>query len=198
MTEKKENRVDEIIEAAISEFLENGYEKASMESIAKRANLSKGGLYHHFKSKSEILFTVNLKFMEPIQVLLYKIETTESITEGLKQYIADYLEYWSHHKRELKLYFLTMNEAFNNPEIMQLYKEATSQIFSYFKSIFKKGIEISVFRSFNPLSHAISLISCLDGFLGYLLIDETINPEEVSSEIQKIFIDNMLAFNSSK
>jgi AcrR family transcriptional regulator len=198
MTEKKENRVDEIIEAAIQEFLEKGYEKASMENIAKRAELSKGGLYHHFKSKTEILFAVNLKFMEPVQFLLYKMETNESITESLKQYINDYLEYWNNHKRELKLYFLTMNEAFSDSRIMQLYKESTSQIFNYFESIFKKGIEMNIFKSFNPLSHAISIISCLDGFLGYLLIDETINPKEVSKEIQKIFIDNILPFNSSK
>ncbi|MBP2653945.1 MAG: transcriptional regulator TetR family, partial [Firmicutes bacterium] len=53
--EPKEKRISDILDSAITEFLENGYEKTSMEAIARRAKLTKGGLYHHFSSKDEIL-----------------------------------------------------------------------------------------------------------------------------------------------
>ena len=46
--EPKEVRVNEIIQAAIEEFIEKGYDGASMDQIAKRAGVSKGGVYYHF------------------------------------------------------------------------------------------------------------------------------------------------------
>jgi AcrR family transcriptional regulator len=192
MTEKKENRVDEIIEAAIQEFVEKGYLAASMESIAKRANLSKGGLYHHFNSKAEILFSVNLKFMEPIQDSLFQVEASNSAVEGLKQYIINYLNYWNNHKRELNLYFMTMNESFGNPLIMELYKDATKQLFEYFKGFFQRGEESGLFKPGNAYARAVSLISCLDGFLGYLLIDPSLSVDQIGEEVQNIFINNIL------
>jgi AcrR family transcriptional regulator len=76
MTEKGNKKIDEIIEAAINEFVEKGYANASMESIAVRAKLSKGGLYHHFKSKTEILYTVNLKLTEPVIMMISEITMT--------------------------------------------------------------------------------------------------------------------------
>lgn len=192
MGEKSENRINEIIEAAINEFIEKGYGEASMDSIAKRANLSKGGLYHHFKSKVEILYTVNLKFNEPIQELLQLIEADKSLVDGLNQYITNYLNYWNEHKRELSLYFLTMNESFTNPQIMELYKESTGQYFDYIESLFKKGQKGGVFKKFDARSHAIALISCLDGYLGYMLIDQFISLEKMIKQIQKTFISNII------
>jgi len=192
MGDKKEERVNEIIEAAIAEFIEKGYGNTSMESIAQRAKLSKGGLYHHFKSKSEILFTVNLKFIEPVQQFISQIEGSPSIVDALNQYIDNYITYWVNHKKELSLYFLIMNESFNNKEIMELYKESTSEIFDYFESIIKWGQEMGTFKERDARSHAIALISCLDGFLGYVLIDPSLSVDTIKTTIQQIFITDLL------
>ncbi|HPS14061.1 MAG TPA: TetR/AcrR family transcriptional regulator [Prolixibacteraceae bacterium] len=192
MGEIRELRINEIIEAAISEFLEKGYDNASMEGIARRANLSKGGLYHHFKSKAEILIAVNQKFTEPIQAMMEKIESAPSLPDGLKQYLTDYLTYWDQHRRELSLYFLTMDESFSNPELMALYKDSAREMFDYFGYLFSKGQEQGVFRRRNARAQAVAMISCLDGFLAYLLIDDTLTIETIGAEIHHLFIDQNL------
>ena len=66
----KQERIGEIIQAAVDEFLENGYDGTSMESIARRAGVSKGGLYHHFSSKDEILLQANRKLNEPVYMIM--------------------------------------------------------------------------------------------------------------------------------
>ncbi|PFA67660.1 TetR family transcriptional regulator [Bacillus sp. AFS015802] len=48
---EKEER---IIKAATRVFAENGYEKASTNAIVKEAKISKGILFHYFKSKKEL------------------------------------------------------------------------------------------------------------------------------------------------
>ncbi|PJM76528.1 TetR/AcrR family transcriptional regulator [Bifidobacterium felsineum] len=49
-----------ILEAARDLFMEQGYEKTSIQNIVDRlGNLSKGAIYHHFKSKEAILDRLN-------------------------------------------------------------------------------------------------------------------------------------------
>ncbi|RCX19492.1 TetR family transcriptional regulator [Anaerobacterium chartisolvens] len=47
-------RRQELIEIALKQFLENGYEKTSVRSILKEADGEIGMFYHYFKSKNEI------------------------------------------------------------------------------------------------------------------------------------------------
>lgn len=54
MKTKGEKSVDNIIDAAISEFAKNGYAGASISQIAKKAGLVKSSLYSHFESKSDL------------------------------------------------------------------------------------------------------------------------------------------------
>lgn len=46
----------EILRTAARLFQQQGYDATSMNDIAAALKLSKGGLYHHFQSKDEILF----------------------------------------------------------------------------------------------------------------------------------------------
>ena len=46
------------MDAARDLFISNGYERTTFEDIAKRINLSKGAVFWHFKSKSDLLLTM--------------------------------------------------------------------------------------------------------------------------------------------
>jgi AcrR family transcriptional regulator len=48
----------EILRAAARLFQQRGYDATSMNDVAAALKLSKGGLYHHFQSKDEILFNI--------------------------------------------------------------------------------------------------------------------------------------------
>jgi AcrR family transcriptional regulator len=52
------HRKTKIIRQAAKIFLENGYTATSMNQIADRCQITKPGLYYHFKSKQELLFSV--------------------------------------------------------------------------------------------------------------------------------------------
>lgn len=55
---KGEGRRIELLNSAAYVFLEHGYEATSMNVIAERANVTKPGLYYHFRSKQELLFSI--------------------------------------------------------------------------------------------------------------------------------------------
>src|SRR5262249_36797085 len=46
----------EILRTSARLFQQQGYDGTSMNDVASALKLSKGGLYHHFQSKDEILF----------------------------------------------------------------------------------------------------------------------------------------------
>jgi AcrR family transcriptional regulator len=54
----------EILRASARLFRERGYDATSMNDISAALKLSKGGLYHHFRSKDEILFHIMNHAME--------------------------------------------------------------------------------------------------------------------------------------
>ena len=54
----------EILRTAARLFQQRGYDATSMNDVAAALKLSKGGLYHHFQSKVEILFEIMNHAME--------------------------------------------------------------------------------------------------------------------------------------
>ena len=53
-----------ILRTAARLFQQRGYDATSMNDVAAALKLSKGGLYHHFQSKDEILFEIMNHAME--------------------------------------------------------------------------------------------------------------------------------------
>ncbi len=70
---------DRIVRAAIKNFLNYGYEKASLSTIAKEVGIKKPSLYHHFKNK-DMIFEASIDFLlssiEEKVILTYEKEKT--------------------------------------------------------------------------------------------------------------------------
>jgi TetR/AcrR family transcriptional regulator, cholesterol catabolism regulator len=54
----------EILRTSARLFRERGYDATSMNDISAALKLSKGGLYHHFRSKDEILYQIMIHAMD--------------------------------------------------------------------------------------------------------------------------------------
>ena len=72
----KDSVRDTILKNAGEEFLEQGYEKASMRSIAQKSKMTVGNLYRYFKSKDELSDTI----VSPTYLLLNSM--IDKITGG--------------------------------------------------------------------------------------------------------------------
>jgi TetR/AcrR family transcriptional regulator, cholesterol catabolism regulator len=62
--EPRQEPRQEILRTAARLFQQRGYDATSMNDVAAALKLSKGGLYHHFQSKDEILFHIMSHAME--------------------------------------------------------------------------------------------------------------------------------------
>ena len=62
---RKEDRPQEITEAAFGAFAENGFTATKVEDVARRAGVSKGLLYVYFKTKEELFKAVIRSVVTP-------------------------------------------------------------------------------------------------------------------------------------
>jgi AcrR family transcriptional regulator len=192
MTKKlsKDERIREIVAAAVAEFLEKGYENTTMEAIAMRAGLTKGGLYHHFDSKDEILGFANLSISEPVKELMDRASKEPSALNGINLYIRGYIKYWTGRPREIAFLFLTMSKAFEIPRIRDLFSEYYQTMYASLVALFKRAIEEGTLRQDDPTVRTAVLMSALDGIIANLMLDPSLNTESITNEIQNIFIGN--------
>ena len=89
-----EETVNLILDTAFSLFMEKGYEHTSIQDLLNNlGGLSKGAIYHHFKSKEEILETVTNRMTEESNKILAKIRDRKDLTgkEKLKMIFTESL-----------------------------------------------------------------------------------------------------------
>ena len=64
---KAGGRKSDILRKAAHVFLELGYDATSMNVVAERADVTKMGLYYHFESKQELLFSIMSYAMDVLE-----------------------------------------------------------------------------------------------------------------------------------
>ena len=90
-----EETVNLILDKAFDLFMEKGYEHTSIQDLLNNlGGLSKGAIYHHFKSKEDILEAVTDRMTEESNRLLGVIRDRTDITgrEKLKMIFAESLK----------------------------------------------------------------------------------------------------------
>jgi AcrR family transcriptional regulator len=187
----KEERINEITQAAIDVFIEKGYENTTMEAIAQKAGVSKGGLYHHFHSKDMILIMANEKISDKVEELMGAALECSSVREGILNYIENYIRYWLENPKETAFLFLSIAKILEKPELLKYYQQYTADYITFFEGAFTMGIQMGEFKPHNVKTSAITLMAALDGVLGYMLFDDTLILEEVIEYFDEKFIKSV-------
>lgn len=191
--EPRDIRINQIINAAVQEFVDKGYQGASMESIAARAGLSKGGVYHHFNSKDEILIEANQRYMEPVFALMAQARNDESPVHGLKSFITDYIRFWSEHPKELVFTFLSMAKVLSTREMWPGIEEYARYMIAFYSRLLSLGIDCGELHGHDYESRSLALFASMDGIIGYVAMCEQLYPEQVANQIARAFLDDILS-----
>lgn len=99
---EKIERLNSIVEAAEKVIFERGYEQASVDMIAKTAELSKGTIYLYFKTKEDIYFRISER--GKTKLLRYLSTASKRANNGFDKIMAMANAYLDFYKEE-KNYF---------------------------------------------------------------------------------------------
>jgi AcrR family transcriptional regulator len=134
---KNKNRKLQIIEAAAIVFKEKGYDRATLQDIATRVGITKATLYHHYKNKHELLYTIIHSLMEKGITELSKIvEMPISATQKIHLAFREHFNYGV---------LLHENTDSLPRELEQKAKKAFKIYLSLWEKLIKEGIETGSF-----------------------------------------------------
>ena len=191
MTKKitKEDRMDQIIDAAIEEFLSKGYAGSSMDSIANRAGVSKGGVYHHFPNKEVLLMESNRKLSQDMEEFARTVYEMKDPIQGLSFYIREYILYWTGHLRELSFFFFSMSKSFESEILMEYYQEYSREAEQFLTGMFERiKSETKGFQK-DPHIMGITLMGAMDGLLTYLVMNPENNLDYFIEEFTRFWVE---------
>ncbi|WP_018921556.1 TetR/AcrR family transcriptional regulator [Salsuginibacillus kocurii] len=90
-----------ITDAALTLFEEKGYHAVTVDQIVQESSTSKGGFYHHFKSKDELLYTIHDTFITYVldQALTARenyVTPAEQLYETVRSFVLMFDKFRSH------------------------------------------------------------------------------------------------------
>lgn len=186
--ESKEYRIESLLSAAIEEFMKNGYEGTSVDSIAKKAGVSKGAFYYHFPNKEVLLMEANQKLCEPIIEMTEKALSNKSAIDGLKHYIYEYVNYWVTRPNEMSFLFLSMSKALETPALIDYYKEYIKQSTAFFTCMFEKAVNLGEVNIDDPEAYGISLMGALDGIVSYAMVNKENDITSITNRFEQVWL----------
>ena len=189
----KEERSQQIIEAALKVFAEQGFHQATMDEIAEEAGLSKGALYWYFKGKDKIISTLLQWFFEREYSKLSEwIEAGASprvILDRTTQLVIEDL-------LSLRLFMPVMFEfislSFRNQTVGKVVRESLYAFIEKLTPIFQEGIDSGVFIEEDARDLVFAYGSLMEGSILVWSYDmNAIDFEHMTKKSVGLFLDGI-------
>ena len=164
---RREARPHEILDAALSIFVEKGFSAARTEDIAKRAGITKGTLYLYFASKEEIFKSLLRESFAPrISQFGKVIGNVEAPSADVIRLAVRSLGQFMRHSNHAALPKLILAEIGNFPDLALFYKDQVIDPgLGMLEAIIRRGIERGEFRPVDP-KYAARLVMIPVSFTG--------------------------------
>ncbi len=147
-----------IMNAAISEFVQSGFDKSSTNEIVKRAKISKGSLFNYFTSKKDLYFYV---IDYGVQIINYITEQIDLTERDLFQRIENVglQKMYIQQKNPQVFDFLASTKQEESHEVSDIINQKLGAM--YDKSIKKlyEGIDYTKFRDDIDIEKAIEILN---------------------------------------
>lgn len=97
---------EQIIEEALSLFEKHGFHGVTVNQIVDKTGTSKGGFYHHFTSKDELLFVIHDEFITyALEKATIANETFSDPTKKLQAIIKDFVKTFGIYKPHISVFY---------------------------------------------------------------------------------------------
>jgi len=156
--ELREKSREKILSAALELFANKGYDATSIESIAKKAGISKGLIYNYYDSKKDILLAIFYDAIVQGETMIEKQKGVGSVQHRVEGMIEMYFDLLQGSPEYLKLLMVISLQ----PGVMADTKELTGEMFKrnqeMIGAVFNKG------KDKDPIK-GLMLDALLDGIL---------------------------------
>ena len=140
---EKEQRREDILDAAEKVFFDKGLQVATMDEIAEKAELGKSTLYLYYKSKEDLFLAVMMRGGAILkQMFVDAASTGEPVLKLIFNLGEAYLQYFKKHRDYFRMYYYFENRQLHS----QVSEEMLAQCSKHDQSIW--GVVVGVVRRY--------------------------------------------------
>ena len=151
---ERQLRHQQILDAAYDVFNQVGFQAATIDQIAERAELAKGTIYIYFKSKEELYFSLLLNGQAIIINMLNDLKKRKPPPETLLREMADTLfRFYSEHTSYFRIFMVMQQEDMQaklSPELSQEINEQATTILNLMSTQIQDAVDAGAFNSVSP------------------------------------------------
>lgn len=159
----KINRKEEIMEAALNLFSENGYEATSISQIADAVGIKKASLYFHFESKQDILDSIiqmiGVEYTDRSHISVIDWDDDECVKslygdltpDSIARQVKNQLKFILHDPHVSKFRKMLIVEQYRNSELKELLTVRNyDNVYAFHTDFMKYLIRKGTLRDYDP------------------------------------------------
>lgn len=168
---RAEARPDEVLDAALALFLEQGFAATKVEDVARRAGLSKGSVYLYFPSKDALLEAIVQRALAPLaDTALEQLAHVEGDPRGALTMVIGGLIQAMRDPQRVAIPKLILREASQFPQIAEMYKrQVLDRAIPAVTALLQRGMDQGYLRA---LDAELTVRSIVGPILVHLLLAE--------------------------
>lgn len=173
-----EQTITLILDTASRLFLQNGYERTTLQDIIDATHLSKGAIYHHFASKEDILYSVCDCIGRRNEEVLSRVRDDPGLN-GLEKLRAMF-KVSLQPERQAKMFcmmpYLMDNPKFLTVELRSIFTEVVPR---FVEPVIRQGVADGSISTDHPKELAEAMMLLSDGWINPMVQPTT--PEEIEA-----------------
>ncbi|MDC9621565.1 TetR/AcrR family transcriptional regulator [Xenorhabdus bovienii] len=170
-TEKQRAKRKQIIDAAISCFIEKGFHATSTAEICKAAGMSPGNLFHYYPTKNAIIEAIAEEDSHDYNEILHTNDDESSVMATIEKMMTSLIHLYNQ-PDYARLSIEIIAEASRNPTINKIFIENEKKVRERLALLIRKGIETGeIDKQINAEQTASWLMITAGGAIGRELVE---------------------------
>ena len=188
----RKTRWDQVRRTAAELFAASGYTASSLSQLARRARLSKPGIYYHVRDKEELLFRICESTMAALlrSAQSAAARARDPVTK-LRRVIGAHADHYWDHSWDLVILF--GQRRYLSPARQRRIIALERVYLDLVRGIIRDGVGKRVFRRVDPTVAAFSLFAILNTLDGWYERKGALRPKDLVRQIERLYLGGLVA-----
>lgn len=187
----QQQRKQQILQAAVICFTEQGFHQTSMQTICDTAGMSPGSVYRYFNSKEEIIVAIAEEDYKETMAFVHEIIAADNFIQGfikaVKKSLKQSLQY-----NYAPLAIEIAAEISRNPKVALVFRNTEQEAKQLLKQALKKAQEEQQINPNLSIDASLELLIALyEGLEGRIILNPEFNVDAIEKTL-KVLLNNFL------
>jgi AcrR family transcriptional regulator len=186
---QKEERRQQILEAALAVFAQKGFNAANVSDVAAQAGVSQGTIYWYFESKDELLMAALTSVIEAISIsMLEGLAADATAADKLRMLGASVEQFGELDTRLFPMFLEFWSSSLHREEAAQVWLDLLKRYKEMLVGVIEEGIANGEFRDVDAEGLVWAVMAALDGLAAYAML----MPDLDMASISRVFVEALL------